>query len=193
MLLRLTSRVRSQSSSVISRMPPGISMPTLLCRMSIRPSSRMHSRAMRSQSDPTLTSARNVKHDPPSPSMRRRVSSAASRFRSTTMTRAPSRANSTAAALPLPTPGPIDPPPVTIAVLSCSRFPIRVTPWFTCLVPRPAAPPPPALVSNPGPDRLAALPTRALPARVMACAPSAIAPKVSLVRVPRAPDLDRAV
>src|SRR5277367_3513070 len=54
---------------------------------------------------------------PPSCSIRRRVSSAAACSRSIANKVAPWRASSTAVALPLPQPGPIDPAPVTIAIL----------------------------------------------------------------------------
>ena len=67
------------------------------------------------------TSAESASQMPPSPSMIRLVSRAASRLISTARTFAPSRAKSTAVALPLPQPGPLDPAPETSATLFLSR------------------------------------------------------------------------
>ena len=75
---------------------------------------------MASTSRARLTSAVKVSAVPPSRATIAAVSPAAAASMSTASTRAPSRANSTAAALPLPHPGPTDPAPTTMATRSCS-------------------------------------------------------------------------
>ena len=77
-------------------------MPTLLWRMSIRPYSFTHAAAMASQLDALVMSASKQKHSPPSSRISFSVSLAESRSRSTSITRAPSRANRMAVARPFP-------------------------------------------------------------------------------------------
>src|ERR1700757_687153 len=124
MLFKLTSFTRSQLSSVISTGPPTSTIPTLLCSTSIRPNAAIQALTMAETSSARDTSAETASHIPPSPSMIRLVSSAASRLISTARTLAPSLAKSTAVALPLPQPGPLDPAPETSATLSLSRSPM---------------------------------------------------------------------
>jgi hypothetical protein len=85
-------------------------MPALLTRMSIPPKAATVSRAMRSASSGLATSPVTRAAVPPAFSIRRTVSSSSARRRPDTMTRAPSRANSSAVPRPMPVP-----PPVTSA------------------------------------------------------------------------------
>src|SRR4051812_17367139 len=118
---KLVSRTRSQSSSASSTGPPTTPMPTLLCSTSMRPYAAMQASAMRAHSSARVTFAVTAVALPPSASIARLVSSAASLLRSTTSTDAPSRANRIAVALPLPMVSPgVWPPPTTIATLPFS-------------------------------------------------------------------------
>jgi hypothetical protein len=76
---------------------------------------------MRRMSSWLATSARIAFASPPSFAITPAVSFAAPSLTSAHSTFAPSRANSTAAALPFPQPGPTDPAPTTSATLSRKR------------------------------------------------------------------------
>src|SRR5262245_57866673 len=127
MLLRLTRTTRSQSASLISSGPPTSTMPTLLCSTSSAPKRARQVSTIAATSAVRDTSPAKTSHVPPSPATIARVSSAASRRRSTASTFAPSRANSAAVALPLPQPGPDEPAPVTIAARPSSRPPMSAS------------------------------------------------------------------
>ncbi len=124
---RLMSSARSQASSVVSTTVPSAARPMLLTRMSTPPNASTAARTMASHCAATVTSAAKTSAVPPSFAMMSRVSSARSGCRSTSSTRAPSRASSTALAFPVPMPGPgVDPAPVTMAIFPSTR-PARCT------------------------------------------------------------------
>src|SRR5215471_4700898 len=129
MLFRLTSLTRSQLSSVVSTGPPTSTMPTLLCNTSIRPNALKQASTIAATSSASDTLPATASQVPPSLSMIRLVSAAASRLMSAANTFAPSRAKSTAVALPLPQPGPLEPAPETKATLSLSRSPMCSSLW----------------------------------------------------------------
>src|SRR6266567_1590961 len=112
---------RCHSSSANSTGPPIFVTPTFLCRMSMQPYCAMGAVTAPLTLSELVTSAASAVQLPPSCSIKRRVSSAAARFKSTAMTFAPSRANSTATAFPFPHPGPDDPAPKTSAIFCCNR------------------------------------------------------------------------
>jgi hypothetical protein len=123
MLLMLTAETRSQSASDRSTGPPVTAMPTLLWRMSMRlPNAARQRATMASTCEDFETSQANTSAAPPSFVTMPAVSRAAASLMSLQSTLAPSRANSTAAALPLPQPGPDEPAPVTMAVLFSRRL-----------------------------------------------------------------------
>ena len=90
----------------------------LLTKMSTVPYWETAACTIRGASDRSLRSAVTMSASPPSDSIMFRVSLARSSNLSTSTTRAPSRANSTAMARPVPRPGPLDPAPVTIRDLA---------------------------------------------------------------------------
>src|SRR6185503_4725549 len=96
---------------------PTRSSPALLTRMSTVPQRPMTSATTRSMRALSLMSARQAAACPPSLAMASTVSRAPASLRSTTATRAPSRASASA----MPRPSPLA-PPVTIATLSGSRM-----------------------------------------------------------------------
>src|SRR5206468_3951913 len=69
MLFRLTSLTRSQLSSLISAGPPTSTMPTLLCRTSIRPNDLMQASTIAATSSARDTSPATAMQMPPSLSM----------------------------------------------------------------------------------------------------------------------------
>src|SRR5262249_389188 len=114
MLLMLTAETRSHSASERSTGPPVTAMPTLLWRMSMRPPPRAPNAAWQCAAIAATWSDLETSHAktsaaPPSFVMMAAVSRAAASLMSLQSTLAPSRANSTAAALPLPQPGPDEP------------------------------------------------------------------------------------
>ena len=124
--------IRCQFSSLRCVGPASpIPIPTLLCRISIRPNCDRHASTIASQSASRAASASNATAVPPSPSIIACVSRADSRSRSTRNTRAPSRANSIAVARPFPIVSPgVCPAPTTIATFPSSltvRRPFRPT------------------------------------------------------------------
>src|SRR5262249_980707 len=146
--LRFTSCTRSQSSSVVDTGSPTFSMPTLLCRMSMRPKRSMVASMTARTSAARLTSPASANASPPAVRISSAVASAAARFRSTAAIRAPSRAKSSAVALPLPMPAAIVPAPVTRATFPCNRFGIRLLRvWFPLLF-RSALEPYPAVMGS---------------------------------------------
>ena len=100
-------------------------MPTLLCRTSRPPQRETAADTIASQSAARVTSAAKASAMPWSAWMEATVSSARAFTWSTHSTRAPSRANSVAAALPLPIPGPREPAPVRCNLV-LSRSPLVV-------------------------------------------------------------------
>src|SRR5262249_39743866 len=132
---RSTAITRSHSSSVVSISGWRDSTPTLLCRTSRPPQRPTASATIASQSALRVTSAAKASASPCSARIKLTVSSARSFCASMQSTRAPSRALRMAAALPLPTPGPLDPAPVTIAILPRSRSPIGVESSWVPIMP----------------------------------------------------------
>ena len=111
----------SQSSSSTSTTVPVLMTATLFMSTSSLPYRWTAASTIARQSSELDTSASNTDASPPSSAMMADVSSARPASRSTSSTRAPSRANSTDVALPVPYPGPLEPAPVTIATLPSSR------------------------------------------------------------------------
>ena len=89
--------------------------------MSIRPNAFRQASTMALTSPPLVTSHSCDLITPLNSATRSSVSFIASLLLSTAKTLAPSRANITAVARPLPQPGPMQPAPVTSAILPCRR------------------------------------------------------------------------
>ena len=120
-LVRLKSSCAAQSSSLSSTGPPGTEPPTLFTSTWRPPQRSATAGITRATWAPSVTSAVSTAQTPPSDAMISRVASAAAGSRSSAMTRAPSRAKSTAVARPLPQPGPTEPAPVINATLPSRR------------------------------------------------------------------------
>ena len=121
-LFRFTSMIRCQFSSLRCVGPASpMPIPTLLCRMSIRPNCDRHASTIATQSTSRAASASNDDAVPPSPAIIDCVCRADSRSRSTSSTFAPSRANRIAVARPFPIVSPgVCPAPTTIATFPSS-------------------------------------------------------------------------
>src|SRR5437867_5896321 len=120
-LFRFTSMIRCQFSSLRCVGPASpMPIPTLLCRMSIRPSCDRPASTIATQST-CAASASNHDAVPPSPAIIDCGCRAASRSRSTSSTLAPSRANRIAVARPFPIVSPgVCPAPTMIATFPSS-------------------------------------------------------------------------
>ena len=115
--------MRSKASSVMRRGGPSPPppMPTLFCRKSIRPQASTQAEANARQSAALVQSPATHSKEPPSSAISLPVSRAESMSRSASSTRAPSRANRSAAARPVPTVSPGDcPAPTTIPTFPSS-------------------------------------------------------------------------
>src|SRR6185369_1805153 len=108
MLLRFTSRTRRQSAGVTSRMDiEGNATPALFTSAWIGPNAWRTAATIASTDARWLTSAANAAAVPPARRMVSTVSSALRCLTSATATRAPCRANVSAAARPMPAPAPV--------------------------------------------------------------------------------------
>src|SRR5580765_3533271 len=108
MLFRFTSSTRRQSTGLTSRMDiEGKATPALFTRTSIEPYAWRTAVTIASTDARWLTSAANAAAWPPTRRIASTVSSALRLLTSATATRAPCRANVSAAARPMPEPAPV--------------------------------------------------------------------------------------
>src|ERR1700694_490616 len=114
------------SISTSTALPRGPAMPTLLTRMSSLPQASAVRATIAWHDTGTLTSPSTICETPPSASISRLVSSTHCATVSTSVTRAPCRARTTAVARPLPIPSAREPAPVTMATLPSRRSSLRI-------------------------------------------------------------------